>query len=116
MEWLMKTDNKGVPWQQNLQVKIGGALVLLTTLVLIGLGTFQYLMILSEYRAMLNATADSVIERLAENLAGPMWGFDDRQRDTVIFREMRDRTILYVAVVDPNGQLQVGKIRDGDWS
>lgn len=111
----METGNKGIPWQQSLQFKIGGALVLLTTLVLISLGTFQYLMIRSENRAMLNATADSVIDRLAENLASPMWGFDDRQRDAIIFGEMRDRVIFYVAVVNPHGQLLVGKIRDDDW-
>ena len=111
----MNKSNKGVPWPQSLQFKIGGSLVLLTTLVLIGLGAFQYLTIRSENRAMLNGTADSVIVRLAENLAGPMWSFDDRQRDAVLLGEMREKVIYHVAVLDPQGQLLVGKVRDEKW-
>ena len=112
----MDKDHNGVPWLQSLQFKIGGALILLTTLVLMGLGAFQYLTIRSENRTMLNATADAVIARLAENLAGPMWSFDDRQRDSFILGELREKVIYHVAVLDPQGKLLVGKIRDEGWN
>ncbi|MEW6076459.1 MAG: methyl-accepting chemotaxis protein [Thermodesulfobacteriota bacterium] len=112
----MQSENKTVSWSRSLQFKIGLSLVLLSTLVLAGFGVIQYLSMRSESRVMLNSVADAVMKRLVENLAGPLWSFDDQQRDAVILGEMREQVLQGVIVKDPQGRLLTGKTRDADWN
>jgi methyl-accepting chemotaxis protein len=99
-------------WTQGLQFKLGISLIVLATLVLAGFGVYQYLMIRKERMALLRHTADAMIERLADNLAKPLWEFANQQRDKVILGEMRENSVYAVAVNDPQGRVVVGKIRD----
>jgi methyl-accepting chemotaxis protein len=111
----MQSEREKMPWAQGLQCKIGTSLILVTTLVLAGFGAYQYWAMRTERMAELKNTADAMIERLATNLAEPLWNFADAQRDDVIVGEMRNETVYAVAVKDPQGRLLVGKIRDAAW-
>jgi methyl-accepting chemotaxis protein len=102
-------------WTHGLQFKLGISRLVLATLVLAGFGVYQYMMIRVARMAVLQHTADAMIDRLAENLAKPLWEFADQLRDTVIVGEMRENSVYAVAVTDPQGRVVVGKIRDADW-
>jgi methyl-accepting chemotaxis protein len=111
----MPSGRETMRWTQGLQFKLGISLIVLATLVLAGFGVYQYVMIREERMAVLRYTADAMIERLADNLAKPLWEFADQQRDTVILGEMRENSVYAVAVTDPQGRVVVGKIRDAAW-
>ena len=102
-------------WSQSLQFKIGITLILLTTLVLAGFGVYQYLLSRAEKLVHLTYVADSALERLAYNLAMPLWNFDMDQVEKAMLAEMRDRAIYAIVVSDTDGNRHAGRVRNEAW-
>ena len=100
---------------QSISFRISLTMILLITLILSGFGLYQYLSLRHEKMVYLTNVADSTIERLAQNLAAPLWNFDTYQAKETIMAEMRERTIFAIVVNGMDGSRQTGVIRNEDW-
>jgi len=103
------------PWKNRLQIKIGLTLVALTTLILAGFGVYQYLTLKSESILGLNILAENALERLAANVATPLWNMNERQVEKILLSEMREKSIFAVVVKDYQKDIFGGKARDENW-
>lgn len=114
MKKLVQTTKK--QRKRSIQFKIGLIVISLTTLILSAYGLYQYGEIRSRKMAELSMLADNVVEKLAENLAMPLWNFEKSQTEKVILTEMRDRSIYAVFIRNTFDEgLFTGKIRDENW-
>ncbi len=102
-------------WRSSIQLKISLILIVMTTLMLSGFAVYQYVGLKSQKLAELTALAEVVKERLAENLAAPMWNFDEALMEKMLVSEMRERDLLAILIKDAWGKLLLGKTRDAEW-
>ncbi len=89
---------KGKTRTGRIQMKIGGAIVLLSTLILSVYGFYQYHSLKRQKSGELNFLGESAIERLAESLAVPLWNLERQQVEKVVVSEMKNQNIFAVAV------------------
>lgn len=100
----------------SIQLKIGLAIILLTTVILVGFGVYQYTTRQTRELARLNAFAQNAAQQLALNLISPLWDFDREQMIKVVETAMQDGNILAIAVKDKNQSILTEKGRDQDWN
>ena len=62
-----------IRFRQRIHTKLSVILIILTTVLLSGHGAYQYLTLRSTSLLHLNVLAESISERLAVNLADPIW-------------------------------------------
>ena len=100
----------------SLQIKIGSLLVLLTTCLFSVYGAYQYVELKSASLTELNELADTIVEKLASNLAAPLWEYNAIIVDNMIMTEMREKRLLAVLIRDLDGTtLLAGRTRDKNW-
>jgi methyl-accepting chemotaxis protein len=99
----------------HLQFKISAALILLTSLVLTGLGFHQYLELKADKLAHLANIQKSALARLEKNLANPLWNFDFVQAEETVLSEMHEETVFAIIVKDGSQRLLTAKVRDQNW-
>ena len=91
---------------------MGAALIVVTTMLLSVYGGYQYVTLRASSLERLNALAESVSARLAENLIEPVWNFDKKPMEKVILSEMGDNSVFAIQVKDSQGAFLMGKGRD----
>ncbi len=110
---------KAIPqrsWINGIQVKFGILLIAITTLILIGFGIFQYYQSKKSITEELNYLGKITIDRLAINLASPLWDADDNQVIETISSEMKEKRVYAVMVREAKGKPPLNqKARDEDW-
>ncbi len=87
----------------------------ITTIVLAAFGLYQYNEVETHAIDEINTLAAAVGDRLAENLALPLWQFETDYIEKAIFAEMADRRIYAIQVTSKSDILSVGKKRDEQW-
>ncbi|MEZ4528333.1 MAG: methyl-accepting chemotaxis protein [Desulfobacterales bacterium] len=93
-----RQSEKGKTRMGRIQMKIGGAIVLLSTAVLCAYGFYQYHSLERQKSGELDFVGESTVERLADSLAVPLWNLERQQVEKVVISEMKNPNIFAVAV------------------
>ncbi len=101
--------------QRSIQTKIGIILIVMTTLILSGFGVYQFVTLRSSKLAAINTLAEHALDRLAKNLAIPLWGYETEQIEEILLTEMKEKSLYAILVKDQLQQLSGGKERDEQW-
>ncbi len=99
----------------SIQIKIGVIMIVLTTVILAGYGTYQYRSRKIREENRLRRFGQNVADQLALNLTDPLWNFDINQARRVVEAEMQDVNILAILVKDDAEQILTAKTRNEDW-
>ena len=108
----MMQSSQQIPFKRRIQTRISATLIVVTTILLSGYGAYQYATLRTSSLARLNALAESISSRLAENLVEPIWNFDKKPMEKVILSEMGDKSVFAIQLNDSEGTLLMGKGRD----
>ena len=111
----MKLSPKINSRQRSIQTKIGIILIVMTTLILSGFGVYQFVTLRSSKLAAINTLAEHALDRLAKNLAIPLWGYETEQIEEILLTEMKEKSLHAILVKDQLQQLSGGKERDEQW-
>ena len=101
--------------QRSIQTKIGIILIVMTTLILSGFGVYQFVTLRSSKLAAINTLAEHALDRLAKNVAIPLWGYETEQIEEILLTEMKEKSLYAILVKDQLQQLSGGKERDEQW-
>lgn len=101
--------------RKRLQIKIGVLLICITTFLLAGFSLYQYITLRVGMMSEIEELAETILERLAENVLKPVWDFDPDQAENVILTEMRTKSLFAVLVRTADDTLFAGKFRDEEW-
>lgn len=102
---------------KGIEVKLSLPLVCLISVVLLGYMIFNYFSVKSSLEGDLNKEADIIIERLAKNIAGPLWNMDNVQTKEVVMSEMASKSAYGLLVRDAEGKaITLGVKRDSNWN
>ena len=104
-----------IPFRRRIQTRISVTLIIVTTILLAGYGAYQYLTTRAISLSRLNALADSIIARLAENMIEPLWNMQDMQIRKVALSEMGEKHVASIHVNDQDERLLLWKGRDAQW-
>ncbi len=100
----------------SIQIKLGVALVIVTTVILCGFGMYQYRQLRSEKTAELTQLAQLAVERLSQSLAAPLWFVDTTgQIEAALISEMQEKRIYAIVVRNPDDSLIEAAHRNQDW-
>ncbi len=103
---------KGRTLRGSIQMKIGGAIVVLSTVILSLYGFYQYHSLEKQKSGELDFLGQSTVERLAESLAVPMWNLEKPQVEKVVVSEMKNPHIYAVTVLADNSLFEAKKRDD----
>jgi len=102
---------------KGIEVKLSLPLVCLISIVLLGYMIFNYFSVKSSLEGGLNKEADIIIERVAKNIAGPLWNMDNIQAKEVVMSEMSTKSAYGLLVRDAEGKaITLGVKRDDNWN
>ena len=105
-----------VQWKNSLKTRIGLSLFIIITLILALFGVYQYTKIRSNSMQELHELADITVDRLAENLASPIWQLDTPQIVNILQSEMREKRIYAIVVKESmTDDILQGRMRDENW-
>ncbi len=99
---------------KSIRIKLLFWFVGIITLVLVGLGAFNYQQRQSEMLGSLEQQRQAVLERAGLNLPDALYGFDDQQIDNFLFAEMSNRNLETVAIYDESGTLTHARGRNSE--
>ncbi len=100
-----------------IQAKIGLVIILVSTLIFVGFGYYDYSSTRLGLLAELQSKADILAGRLAETLLNPVWNVDKRGAEKIILSEMEDKPLESVLIVEEmDGRPFAGKQRDDNWA
>ncbi len=108
--------NAVIHWRNSIQMKISLILILLTTLLLSGFATYQYVGIKSTKMAELERLSRDVNKRLTNNLISPLWNYANDLVYTALLTEMYEQNIAAIVVRDAAAGLITGTMRDNAWN
>jgi len=101
---------------RNIELKIGLMVISITTVILIGYGIHQYIELEKDQTDALNRISEMASDRLAQNLAGPMWDMDEAKIERAVLSEMTEKTIYGVTVSESyEGRVLLSRQRDDNW-
>lgn len=109
---------KHITWinRQSIQFKIGLTLIIITTLILLGFGVYQYQTLREKEKAHLAAISKKTSLTLAENLILPIWNYDQQQIRKMLTAEMEEKNFFAIIVKDEKGSVIYGLKRDANWN
>lgn len=91
-------------------------LIIILTLVLTGLGTFNYIDKKKSSLEDLNQLGNHAVKRFQQNLPDPLWNIAYDQVSNVIKSEMENQNFFAVLVYEADGEnIAQAKIRNNDW-
>jgi len=91
--------------------------ILITSVVLIGFGLFDYVKIKKEMTSDLKESGTIIANRLSKTLVDPLWDMEMDKIDKIIRAEMAEKRIYAVIVKESNSEkVSTGRIRDKDWN
>jgi hypothetical protein len=102
---------------KGIEVKLGGPLICLISLVLLGFMVLNYFSVKNRLNGELKQDAESAIERLSKNLIPSLWNMDNAQAREVMMSEMSKKDIYGMLVRNAEGKVVVlGIKRDINWN
>ena len=103
----MKTTDLRIPLQKRIFVRIVGTVLVLTTVILMMMGFWQYQSAKTRLEQGLNVDADLAIQRIGLTLQDPLYNFDMNQAEAILRSEMQDLRLLALALSDGSNQKQI---------
>lgn len=100
---------------KSIQARIVLAIVVVTTLVMGGLGAFGYLRERNSLMVEQERAIDATVKRLSGSLAGPLWDFDKERALQLVDAEMYTDAIEAILVSDGKGENFSSRGRDDQW-
>ena len=89
--------------------------VLITIVPVLGVSSIIELNVLKDREAqMLHDRGELTADRLANNIAYPLWNLGREQTERVVLDEISSPDVVSIRVLDENGDLYVGKSRGAD--
>lgn len=102
-----------VSWFNSLQFRFGGALILITMVILGGFTIYEYSNSKNESLRNLQQLAEIASNRMSKYLVEPLWGVEDEQLSESIVSEMMDQQINSIIITDNDtNSAIIGKKRD----
>ncbi|MDY0164481.1 methyl-accepting chemotaxis protein [Desulfobotulus sp.] len=103
----MQKKNRRIPLQKRISVRMVTTVLLLTTLILTGMGFLQYQNARTRLEQGLHVDADLAIQRMTLTLKEPLYNYDMTQAEAILRSEMQDHRLLALALSDPTGQKEI---------
>ena len=88
--------------------------IMITTIVLLAFGGFDYFQIQNEMTSDLEESATIIADRLSKTLVDPLWDMEMDKINNVIRAEMAEKRV-YAVLVEESGKVSTGRIRDENW-
>ena len=102
---------------KGIEFKLSFPLVCLISAVLLGYMILNYFTVKHRLEGDLKQEANIIIERLAKNIASPLWNMDNTQAREVAMSEMAAKAAYGLIVRDAEGKnITLGVKRDSNWS
>ncbi|HNZ26467.1 MAG TPA: methyl-accepting chemotaxis protein [Spirochaetota bacterium] len=100
---------------QSISIKIGLILFLNIFLVMLISGGITYRSDSASIKKTFLLEADSISNRLTNNLLDPMWVVDYDVVNSLLFEEMKNKNLYSIIVYDEQDEIVSGKIKDKNW-
>ena len=88
--------------------------IMITSIVLIAFGAFDYMQIQNAMTSDLEESATIIANRLSKTLVDPLWDMEMDKINNVIRAEMAEKRV-YAVLVEESGNISTGRIRDENW-
>ena len=112
-----KNKQHKVSWYRSVQTKILVTLLVVTTLILGGFAVFNLTEARSRLESELQRLAETTVQRLSQQVIGPMWALNDEQLAESIEAAMLERRVYSVVIREEDRQsIYMGRRRDANWN
>jgi len=99
-----------------IQTKTIFLVILITTIVLIAFGLFDYIQIQTEMTSDLEESAKIIANRLSKTLVDPLWDMEMDKIDNIMKAEMAEKRIYAIIVKENNSDVvSQGRVRNEKW-
>jgi len=88
--------------------------IIITSIVLIAFGAFDYIQVQKDMTTDLEESAKIIADRLSKTLVDPLWDMEMDKINNVIKAEMAEKRVFAV-LVEESGSVSTGRIRDENW-
>jgi len=88
--------------------------VMITSIVLIAFGAFDYVQIQNNMTVDLEESATIIADRLSKTLVDPLWDMEMDKINNVIRAEMAEKRV-YAVLVEESGSVSTGRVRNESW-
>lgn len=118
---MAKTQQKGrqkkVSWYRSVQTKILITLLIVTTLILGGFAFYNLTEARERLESELQRVAETTVQRLSQQVIGPMWSLNDDQLIESIEAAMLERRVYSVIIREEDREsVYIGRQRDNEWN
>ncbi len=100
--------------KNSIQLKMGLILIGVTTLMLTFYGAIQFFIQKSQEMKQLKKDTIITSDRLAQQIAVPLWSFDEKQINSLLRTEMTEENIFAI-IVTGNDKVIAGAKKDKNW-
>ena len=112
-----KTKQQKVAWYRSVQTKILVTLLVVTTLILAGFAVFNLTQSRARLENELQRLAETTVQRLSQQVIGPMWSLNDEQLIESIEAAMLERRVYSVIIrKEDRESIYLGRRRDDNWN
>jgi len=88
--------------------------IMITSIVLLAFGAFDYIQIQKAMTNDLKESATIIADRLSKTLVDPLWDMEMDKINNVIRAEMAEKRV-YAVLVEESGNISTGRVRDEKW-
>ncbi len=111
-----KSKQQKVAWYRSVQTKILVTLLVVTTLILAGFAIFNLTQAKARLESDLQRLAETTVQRLSQQVKGPMWSLNDEQLAESIEAAMLERRVYSVIIREEDREsIYIGRKRDDNW-
>lgn len=112
-----KGKQKKVSWYRSVQTKILVTLLVVTTLILAGFAIYNLTQARARLEDDLQRVAETTVQRLSQQVIGPMWSLNDEQLIESIEAAMLERRVYAVIIREEDREsIYLGRRRDDNWN
>lgn len=112
-----KSKQQKVAWYRSVQTKILVTLLVVTTLILAGFAVFNLTQSRARLENELQRLAETTVQRLSQQVIGPMWSLNDEQLIESIEAAMLERRVYSVIIrKEDRESIYIGRRRDDNWN
>jgi len=88
--------------------------IMITSIVLLAFGAFDYIQIQNAMTNDLKESASIIADRLSKTLVDPLWDMEMDKINNVIRAEMAEKRV-YAVLVEESGNVSTGRVRNEKW-
>jgi HAMP domain-containing protein len=112
-----KEKQNKVAWYRSLQTKILVTLLLVTTIILGGFAVYNLTQAQDRLESELQRLAETTVQRLSQQVIGPMWSLNDDQLSESIEAAMLERRVYGVVIrKEDRESVYMARRRDDNWN